>query len=309
MEAKLGPRPETLAQYIQVNRDRCNACIDVVENDLAIDGMDVALRMHFVKFDSNGLPKVKDLAECLVDHIVYYSGTARRLKEPWTSDQASRVFRQARDLFTKKPQSGEAGEVLLYVLMEAVLGAPQVVAKIVLKTNPKMEIHGSDGIHMKWDAANGVLDIYFGEAKLYQNVAQAVKEALDSIERFHEDDILSHEVQLVTSNFKLADSELREVVEAYLDRQNPIAPDCRIRHACLIGYDWDEYAKLAGIGRDRVVDEFRTRYAADGPRLRDLLSRYFAQFTRKHLSFDVFFVPFRSVQELRDEFGKALCGA
>jgi Cap4 SAVED domain len=54
-------------------------------------------------------------------------------------------------------------------LMECVFGAPQIVAKMDLKTSPKMEVFGSDGIHAKWNASDNCLDLFFGEAKLERN--------------------------------------------------------------------------------------------------------------------------------------------
>ena len=62
-----------------------------------------------------------------------------------------------------------------------------MVAKIDLKTNPKLEVNGSDGIHMKWHPDDKVLDIYFGESKLEQTASSAIKNAFVSMENFHAD--------------------------------------------------------------------------------------------------------------------------
>jgi hypothetical protein len=102
--------------------------------------------------------------------------------------------------------------MLLYFLLEAVLGAPQMVTKIALKTNPELETFGSDGIHMKWHEEHGLLDVYFGEAKLYQDIGDAATKAVTSIEGFHENDMDRFELRMVTSHFKHADGETKEAV-------------------------------------------------------------------------------------------------
>ena len=71
------------------------------------------------------------------------------------------------DLFPKitdnsPDKTGEAGETLLFFLMEAVLGAPQLVAKMELKTNSNDEVKGSDGIHVRWNEQDKLVDLYFG---------------------------------------------------------------------------------------------------------------------------------------------------
>lgn len=302
------PVVQRLGEHLQVNREKYAACIDVLDSPLGIEGIDAKLRMHFVKFDSNGRPKFADLAKCLVDHILQYCHSARRLQSRAAPDEWVRLVRETRDLFTKRLSSGEPGEVLLYFLVECVLEAPQVVAKITLKTSPKMEVHGADGIHMKWDENDGVLDVYFGEAKLHQSLGSAVQSAVQSISRFHEEDMSSRELELVTSNFKLADLDLKEAISRYLDRQDGSAPGCRVKHACLIGYDWEEYQRLDGIERGRLLEEFRSRYAADGPRLRDALAGGFMGLRDLRVILEVFFLPFKSVQEFREAFNRALTG-
>lgn len=195
--------------------------------------------------------------------------------------------------------------MLLYFLLEAVLGAPQIVAKYELKTHGKMEVHGSDGIHMKWNEADGLLDIYFGESKLEKSIYNALDRAFQSMENFHEDGMRDHEFGLVTSHFKLADEKLRKTVVGYLDRLKP-GPDCRVNHAVLIGFDWDEYGKLTESKLEALIAQFQRRYAEEAPRFKDLLQTRFNGFQQKTLRFEVFFLPFKSVQEFRDAFIKAL---
>jgi len=299
------PAINSLEKYIQSSKSKYDACVDVIESGLRIEGVEATLRFHHLRFDPNGQPKFADLAKCLADHVIQYCFSARRRGDPKTDDEYSRLNREARGLLRKWTTGGESGEMLLYLLVEVVLGAPQVVAKFDLKTNPKLECHGSDGIHMKWHQSDGVLDIYFGEAKLEKIASNALQNAFESINSFHAAGLQEHECGLVTSHFKWLDDNLKTAVLNYVDRQKP-GGDCRINHACLIGYDWDKYTKLSSLKPDALTAEFKKRYSADTSRLGKLLAKRFEDFEHKHLRFEVFFLPFRTVQEFRDAFNTAV---
>lgn len=294
-----------LPQYLEASRSKCEACIDVVEEDLCLEGVAARLRFHHLRFDGNGIPKVDVLAEVLADHVIEYCFAVARRRGPQKPHEHAALVRDARRLFRKLDNSGEAGEVLLYLLMEAVLGAPQVIAKYDLKTNPKVEVHGSDGVHVKWDNEADCLDLYFGEAKLEQSVNSAVRNAVKSIEKFHESRMDVHERGLVTSHFKWSDDRVKDAIVDMLDPKAP-GPDCRINHACLIGYDWQEYNSVTAPNVGDLEAEFKQRYRKDAPRLRDLLDDRFTNFSKRSLRFEVFFLPFPDVGAFRTAFINAL---
>ncbi|MDD4052121.1 MAG: DUF1837 domain-containing protein [candidate division Zixibacteria bacterium] len=247
------------------------------------------------------MPKFQELANALADHLVEYCFSARRRGTPHTSVEWGKLHREARALLTRRATSGEAGEILLYLLCECILGAPQMVAKMNLKTNPQDEIKGSDGIHMKWHEADRILDVYFGESKLEQSLSSALSHAFESVGKFHADGLLEHEVGLITSHFKWIDVPIAQQILNFVDRSTP-ATDFRINHACLIGYDWRDYNTLVGTTVAELTADLTARLQADTIRLRDLINTRFDSFERKTLRVEVFFLPFRTVQEFRDAF-------
>lgn len=295
-----------LRAYLEASRSNYEACLDSIEYLHVIEDYDVDINFQFVKFDANGLPKFKDLANCLADHVVEYCLSMRRRGSPQNAHEFSKLNREARSLLRKMTTGGESGEMLLYFLLETVFDAPQIVAKMDLKTNPRMEVHGSDGIHMKWDEGDGVLDIYFGESKLEANISGALTNAFNSINEFHRNGLLDHEVGLVTSHFKHLDERSKDSILSYLDRQNS-SRNCRINHACLIGYDWDRYLDLSQPATRRAfVQNFQSEYMQDLPRICNLLNRRFGSLNRPELRFVVFFLPFKSVQEFRNAFNESV---
>ena len=295
----------SLTELLQASTERYDACLDALEETHTVAGLQATARFHHLRLDGNGVPKFRELAECLADHITFYCCTAQKRSGAKTEDELMLLRREARDFFRDERRSGEAGEMLLYFLLEAVLGAPQMVTKIALKTNPELETFGSDGIHMKWHEEHGMLDVYFGEAKLYADIGSAMTKAAESIESFHENDMDRFELRMVTSHYKHADNATKYAVLRYVDRASS-AVNCRINHACLLGYNWDAYGRLPEGDLDGMIAAFQDHYRTDLPRLHQLLDSRFSRFASKRLRFEIFVLPFTSVDEFRTAFLAAL---
>lgn len=301
-----------LEAMLSVSRQNYDACIGHVEHQHTCSGVTATTRMHHLKFDANGQPKLADLAKCLAEHVMEYAVSSRNRPSLRTSQDWAKFHNEARRLFRVNATargmadlSGEAGEMLLYFLLEAVLGAPQVVAKVELKTSPQMEVNGSDGIHMKWNAADNCVDVYFGESKLYTDVGAALTSAFDSIEKFHASGMREHEFAMATKHFKGVEGPLKEAVKNMLDTGKP-PPDARVNHACLIGYDWTASGLTPAQAQAAVEAQYQLKYLAEAPRLHSLLQTRFDNCQRKQFGFEVFFLPFTSVQAFRDAFHTAM---
>ena len=297
---------------ISVKKIDYQHCIGHVDHEQKIDGVEAVTRFHYVKFDGNGQPMLGALAETLYEYIIHYCLKSRSRDDKLTRKQAARLTKEARKLFvhpetTKDDpdRTGEAGEMLLYFLIESLLDAPQVVSKMELKTNTNKESNGSDGIHMKWCEKDRVVDIYFGEAKIYKDLSGALGSAFKSISSFHEEGMCKHEFLMVTKHFKYADKAIQSEVEELIAKGEP-SSKVRMNHACLIGYNWSEYKELLKKGSANIEAEFRQAFENDVPRVVKLLNNRFEGFDKKCLRFDFFFMPFINVQEFRAAFNKAL---
>lgn len=294
-----------LSHLIETRREELDARLDVISYPAAFSGVTATARFHHLRLDGNGQPMVRDLARLLSDYAVEFCLSIPARGNPTRPVDYTRLARRAKALFRRTERAGDVGEVLLYFLIEAILGAPQMVARMDLKTSSKMELHGSDGVHMKWDAAEMILDVFYGESKVEKSAANALSNAFASIEQFHLERQDDREVDIVTSHYKHAEDDLKKAILEIVTR-NTKAATSRINHACLIGFDAAEYDQATGATRSDLEASFRSAYTADAPRLVKLLQKRFDAFERKHLRFEVFFLPVPSVQAFRDEFHQAL---
>lgn len=303
---------KNIGKFISVDPTDYDACIDVIEHDCKISGIQANMRVHHLKFDGNGRPMTKALANMLYEYIIDYCIASKNRPTELTARQSTRLTKEARSLFRhpdisdKSPdKTGEAGEVLLFFLMEAILKAPQLVSKMELKTNRKDEVKGSDGIHVKWNEDDQIVDFYFGESKLYRDIGSAITDALASVNNFHESEMYKHEFTMVTKHFKYADEESKKAVTELIRLGEP-GQSARVNHACLIGYNWEEYSKIIIDRPAKLLQDFREKLLQDSKRLSELLNKRFNKFERTQLCFEVFFIPFPSVKDFRNDFNAAL---
>lgn len=164
-----------------------------------------------------------------------------------------RLNEEARSLFVSIDTTGERGELLLFVLLEELLGAPQVLCKMSLKTNPAVHFHGVDGIHIK-AVEGGRMLIYWGEAKVYATFSEALSSCFKSLAPYLLDDgggpshrdLLLARTHLDTGNQELTERVVSYFVEGAADSQSR-----EICGAALIGFGSDVYQN---VNQDGSVD-------------------------------------------------------
>lgn len=198
-------------------------------------------------------------------------------------------------------KSGEFGELLLFLLAEQVLKLPQLMSKMSLKTNERDHIKGVDGIHIGLTKDNK-LALYYGESKIYKSKSDAVSDALSGIS-VHLKSPAKRELSLITDNLNSAinNPELEDKLLGFFDYHDPMSNDyTEIRGLCLVGFeskrtfkqDNEEYIVNA-ISRhiNTWLADFKSQINING---------------LEGIHMHVFFVPFKDVDLLRDEFMKGL---
>jgi hypothetical protein len=265
---------------------------------------DARVRLHYVKHDASGLCRFEELARKLVNYITLYCYAASRRQDMHEVDR-NELFQKARDLFRKCDTSGQVGEILVYFLLEAVLGAPQALKKMPITTNPGEERKGGDGLHIRWDDADQVLELIFAESKLWKSFQSALSSAFESVDKFHRTRATAHDIDLFTAGFVSLPETTRDMIISYIDGEN--VGKSRLVQACLIGFDWSEYACLDDHRRTQFLAQFEDRYrhwAEDHAKA--ALSEKLKTFQHRHLRFEFFILPFRDVATFRECFIKEL---
>lgn len=217
------------------------------------------------------------------------------------SEKARNLFKKANEATNR---NGEAGELLLYLLTEWVLSAPQLIAKMSLKTNREMPVHGADGIHARYCPDTQRLLLYWGESKLYSDVSAAISSAVTSIVDALRPEKLKHEIDLVQRHVEFAglDSAAKEALLRYLD---PFEESYNERHdviTCLIGFDFKAFMTLSAADAQGAEAAFNTLAEAKLSELAPYISEKLKKSGLIGRPIELFLFPMPSVQKFRDLF-------
>jgi hypothetical protein len=309
---------ETAIAAIRKDWGILSSRIRSVEHDVSTDHSHLNLRLHYPAL-RDAQPTVEDLVRAISLFLTHFSlprkqveavyAAQESMKTPFEKHQAiSRLEQEARALFIRARKSsnrtGEAGELLLYLLTEWLLDAPQIIAKMSLKTSAQMPVHGSDGIHVRFDAGSKRLIFYSGEAKLHGDLKSGIASAIGSIKTGLSADKAQHEIELVQRHidFSGLDELARASLLRYLDPFDEASNDRVEVVTCLIGFDFVGYATLASAASTNPEADFQRLATAQLEEVAPTIAKALTDAGLPQQRVELFLLPLPSVTALRDLF-------
>lgn len=309
---------------------------EVISNRISAKGF-------YVDFD-DGKPRQPDFIQALSDNIPRYclqrterERNSQLMKSAAEADdfekvrnisnsekdKAKRLFIEAAEKRNKKiielerkgsdisnfNKDGEAAELLLYLILEKYLKAPQIVSKMALKTNSSMPVHGADAIHMNVDESSNVLNIFWGEAKLYKSVEAAIRSAIESTaEIINDHDHKSRDIEILCE-FPDLHNESEYVKEELIKVFDPYDDSSMKKKeyvACFIGFNFEDYEELLKLPAEEVQEKFIDSYLNTVRALKDNINSNIDNKKLSSINFIFIFLPFECTNEFRKAFRKKL---
>lgn len=277
--------------------------------EVSISGTRAKLRAHYIVSDPNGRQRLRALAKQLAQQIILFCIPRSRIDEARNAgpghqaQEYSQLYIDAQKLFTTtQKKTGEGSELLLYALLEKSLGIPQVLSKMSFKTNSEMHIHGTDGVHAKL-LDNGDLALYWGEAKMYEDVSGAITSCFNSLAPYllGEGDEDEDDLFLFRHYADTGDRAVTIKLLEYFNNKSMKSAQVEIRGACLIGFTVEDYPRLP-----REIEDFQKGidYA-----IGEWAEKIGGRIQTKNIAnfeIEVFAVPVPSAQDFRDAVMLAL---
>jgi hypothetical protein len=287
------------------------------------DGLDVSGRFFYLTFQ-NGIPTLEEFVTLLYGQLVPYC-IPRRIRDAklakMQSDRdwrhAAEVLRQARDLFIRANEEGrkasEVGELILFTLLEAAFGAPQLVCKMALKTSEAMPIHGADGIHVMPGQRQGSICFVWGEAKLYKTLSSALDSACASIKAFVERvgrrAPIGREIDIIRDHLDMTmHSQLQSLLLDALDPYTAAYNQREEAFACFVGFDYDIIQKIHNLPRQKRESAFLGAYNGRIQSACSLFAEKWRKAGLKDYQLHFLLLPFEDVDALRTAFEQVLRG-
>lgn len=92
---------------------------------------------------------------------------------------------------------GEFGELVLHVVLRQFYGTLPAISKLYVKTGVNETVRGFDAVHVT--VADGVLELWLGEVKFYQDPADAIRKVIEELADHLESDYLRNEFILISN--------------------------------------------------------------------------------------------------------------
>lgn len=307
---------EAAIAALRVDHSRLAVRLSRVDHSVQTECAGLNLRLHYPAL-RQGRATIKELVDVISRHLIQFClhrGHVTNTMGDYANAAPHEVMlrfaalqQEAVDLFKKAHEvthrSGEAGELILHLLTEWVLEAPQILAKMSLKTSSEVAVHGADGVHVRFCPETGKLQVYWGEAKIHKDLSGAIRAAAESIASTLEEGKASHELNLVRRHLDLSGLSPagRTAMIRFLD---PFEPESNEREdvvTCLIAFDFAAFDEVA-VDPAKADARFGELAVA---RLREVAPKLAAAFSERGLSnvpVEMFLLPVPSVDQLRNLF-------
>ncbi|WP_248746211.1 DUF1837 domain-containing protein [Pseudomonas sp. MWU12-2037] len=243
LESALTGNPEALQVHLTL-----------VERDVSIDGHLVKIHCHCLSVDGNGRIQPHRLAEFMRNAIADYAIPRSKLADAKARDArfnsteaVSELVERAKRSFTDLANTGEGGEMLLFLLAERFLKLPQILCKMDLKTDTRMHFHGADGVYAGV-TPEGILKLYWGESKIYGDASAAIRDCLKSLAPFliepeHEEAGRERDLMLLSDKADLSNPALTDALKKYFDKSSVMSKRVQYCGVALVGFDVPFYPK------------------------------------------------------------------
>lgn len=279
--------------FLLPNRQTTDCCYDDLTN-LLIDNLTsyVIPRSKIQEIDINNPAEYNKLHREAKKKFIDYWRVKKQLVEKGELDK-------------KTLNSGEAGEVLLFLLAEQILQLPQAICKMSFKTSNSVHVHGSDGIHIGLTEDKNKLALHYGEVKIYKTLSDAIRECLSSITPLLLKEEDEEELNLLNlySDFGKNEDEviLKEKLKTYFDpehRNNKILTE--IRGICLVGFDEQDAYVLDDIDKTAEIIVQKSQNWLNSFKDKVVENKL------EKIVINVFFIPMTSVENFRVFFAQKL---
>lgn len=309
---KIMTRIETALDNLLIkSKGEIKSRIEEVSYNIKITDTETIGYCHCLKVDGNGNSRLMDLIEFIDEKIVEYAIPKKEIDEAQqyqietgSPSKTIKLRKKAQALFTDLEKTGEGGEILLYILAQEFLKLPQLISKMSLKTSGQLHYQGADGVHVSYNSEKKMLNLYWGEAKMYKDLNTAITKCLESINEFllnplSANSVQERDIQLITANISsnINDPNLEDLLVRYFDKDDDLSNSVEYKGLCFIGFDSNEYTTNNLL---RTTEEIRIALQSKIPKYHKSISekmKLYPGLELKEIHF--FLMPFPSVEDFR----------
>lgn len=263
----------------------------------------------------DGKPTTDEFLTYLATQMLNYAIPFNKRMEAYSvsnpSDLApiTALKKEAKDLFQRATNTGEFGELILYLILRDFFDAPQVVCKMSLKTNPNLPVFGADALHMGFIGSTMVL--YHGESKMFSDKTpnNAIEKSIQSSKAFLKNKKSKNgarardfEINLISSHFSIpqCSEEQKKAILAYLNPLKKEHNNSKDVAVCLVGFDMDFYKQHHTL--DGIEQLFAEKYRSQIDEATNIFESQVKKQSLSQYNFHFILLPFESITDFREKF-------
>lgn len=225
------------------------------------------------------------------------------------------AYKRASSFFgnTNPVFDGKYGELMLYMLVEAILKTPMVSHKLQLLTNVNDQVKGGDGIFFGKYANH--ISILIGESKIHQRLQGALADSMMSVDRFNKDyaaSSMEHELFIARSNISKNFSleQAKKIYEAFKPGTEEYQV-CNRVHPILLVYECSKIDEIEIQASGKVhAEELVKAWIAEHAKevLESIKSGFSSYPDLRKVYLDFFLVPMSNVGTFKKTLFKSIHG-
>lgn len=225
------------------------------------------------------------------------------------------AYKRASSFFgnTNPVVDGKYGELMLYMLVEAILKTPMVSHKLQLLTNVNDQIKGGDGIFFGKYANH--ISILIGESKIHQRLQGALADSMMSVDRFNKDyaaSSMEHELFIARSNISKNFSleQAKKIYEAFKPGTEEYQA-CNRVHPILLVYDCSKIdeIEIQASGKAHAEELVKAWIAEHAKEVLENIKSGFSPYPDlRKVYLDFFLVPMSNVGTFKKTLFKSIHG-
>jgi hypothetical protein len=245
-----------------------------------------------------------DLIKLMLNRIVFYVLKKKEYQGKSLSEFRD-LYLRAKETFVKEKRTGEAGELLLFLLLES-QGIVQLFSKMGLKTSGNVHFHGFDAVHIE---VGKVATYHFGHSKMHAQFSSALNEAVGDVLKFSKDKgQKSLELNLISSHvdeskFGIHSDIVRNLINPYY----PNRAAYKEAHSIFLASDWQFLKDQTQKGTREYDGYTKSQYEKQHTQVAtEVAEKVLSKEEIKSETFSIYIIPFLDVQKFRDKFREEL---
>lgn len=212
INTSFGSKSNLVNNRLDRQRTTCEELFAKVEYESEFPQENLKVNSYYLKYDNDGDPRLNQLAQYLAKAITEYACDLVDIENGSKNPlDLMTIFRKTQDAIIQLQKYDKLGSLILWMLIEGVLGAPKGCMRLSLSEDSG----ASTKVHIGMNYENQLL-LYLGDGKLNSDLKSAVSNSIEALKYVNnvEDDIFLMDEYIYE---QVEESKLKDLLSEFQD--------------------------------------------------------------------------------------------